>query len=108
MIDRCLCREFLLRLSALPGYRFLEDEGKKALLDAMQRAFRSTEQLEAAVDEMVRSNTTMPTPADFYEMAARGLRVAYIGCALCDWTGFQIVTRNGVEGAERCSCHGGK
>jgi len=69
MIARDICLNFLVCLEGLPGYP-KSDAGKAAILNAMQKAFRSERKLRLAVDDVLRYEKRCPVPSDFYEKAA--------------------------------------
>lgn len=98
------------RLAGYPGY----DDRKHELVRVLKKHTASDEHAERVVTKILdtrRPNengfTSCPTPAEMIDYAAQvsaNPNVADKNCSMCGGSGWRIIERGRVSGAEKCAC----
>lgn len=105
MIDRELAKGYIGRLCGLPFPPPLF-EGWTALIDSLARVSEDESHAEKIVDSF-KGAERCPSVGDIekvaWETRSRDRRPDS-QCPRCGGTGFRIIERRGLTGAERCNC----
>lgn len=95
--------EQVRRMAGLKGYP-REIEAQAELIRAACKNADRIETVRATVDAIMETADRCPYPSELanaiYERTPKKRR----GCPACNWTGYEIVTINGMEGARKHGC----
>ncbi len=93
------------RMAGLDGYPKKEPEAEAELVIVAGKVGRSEAHLQGVIDEVMAVWTKCPKPAELRGlllMAQHSFRD--MDCTFCGGSGWRIVERESVSGAERCAC----
>lgn len=93
------------RMAGLDNFPKFEPEAEGELTIVAGKFGRSEAHLRGVIDEVMATWTKCPKPSELRNLLDRDrAELVDVNCKLCRGSGWRIVERGDVSGAERCRC----